>query len=277
MNYIKICTILLVSLLYINNTFAEKVNLSIIDLDSSNSNLLEIFLDKNIESNSMEVEWDIKLFKDLKSNSIIKELEDNKTIVINLLDSLEKNTSYSLLSVYWADWTIDFKINDLINGLEILWDWTTWVDKVNIINWNTIKISFTKDIIWEDIDVKILKEFSLGWLKVNQDNTKILYVKAIDKLDTDSNYIIMLFSFTTKNWNIYYINNSIYDFSTKSELKEVIINNKENIKEENNIWNIALNSAKTPDTGTETWVLLLATFLLSNFIYFRKRFSKEII
>ena len=274
MNYIKIITVLLIGLFSFNSAFAEDIKLSIIDLDSSNSNLLKIFVDKNIEGDSMWITGDIKLFKDLKSSNIVKELEWNKIVDITLINELEKNTSYSLLSVYWADWTIDFKISDLLNWLEILWDWTTGVDKVNIIDSKNLKITFSNDIIWDDIDIKILKEYSLNWLKINDENNKILDVNISDKLDTDSNYLIMLFSFTTVNGINYIISNSIYDFSTSWSLNEATIKNEEIINDEDKTWNIALNSAETPDTWAETWILLLWTFLLSNFIYFRKKISK---
>lgn len=274
MKFIKSFLVLFFTVLLLNNTFAEDINTSIIDLDSTNSNLIKIFLDKEIISTGNTISWDIKVFKDLNSTNIVKDLENNKIITINLANELEKNTSYSLLSVYWAEWTIDFKIWDIINGLEINGDWTTWVSKINIIDSKTIKVLFEKDILWNDIDIKILKEYSVSSLTINEENKKVLEWKLTNNLDENSKYLIMLFSFTISEWNNYIIDNSIYDFTTSWNLKEANIIKQKEIKDEQKTWNIALNSAETPDTGPETWILLLATFLLSNFVYFRKKLSK---
>jgi hypothetical protein len=86
----------------------------------------------------------------------------------------------------------------------------------------------------------------------------------------------MMFGITTKEEISYNISNSIYDFTIKwlsgGKVDEPI---GENIDEDSKTDNVALNSAETPDTWAETWILILATFLLSNFIYFRKKFLKN--
>ncbi len=269
----KIIIWLCISFLFINLTSAAEITTSIIDIDSSKTNLLKIFLDKNISSNSDVLSWDIKLFNDIKYTNIIKDLENNNIVNINLTTDLEKNTSYSLLSVFWAEWTIDFKINDLINWLEINWDWSTWISKVNIIDSKNIQITFVDNIIWDDIDIKILKEYWINNLKIDTDNNKVINISLLNNLESDSKYLIMIFTFTTKEWDIYNIENSIYDFTTKWDLTNTIIKDEEIIKDNEKTWNIALNSAETPDTGPETWILLLSTFLLSNFVYFRKKFK----
>ncbi len=274
MKFIKTLIAIFISIIIVNNAFAENTNLSIIDIDSSNSNLIKIFFDKEIESSNLNIDWTIKVFKDLKYNNIVKELENNRTISINLKDNLEKNTSYSFLSIYWTEWNIDFKIYDIIDWLKVIWGPTSWIKELNIIDSNTIKIIFIKDIIWNSIDIKILEEYKTKWLSIDKDNNKKINVNLLNNLSKNSNYLLMLFTFSNYEKVEFIINNPIFDFLTKDSLEKAKIIEIEEIKKEERIWYVAFNSAETPDTWAETWILLLATFLLSNFLYFRKKFTK---
>jgi hypothetical protein len=80
--------------------FAESEYISIIDINSENTNVLKVFFDKKIETNSDIIESDIKVFRDLDNKKISIDLENNKLVHLSLEKNLESNTSYSLLSVY---------------------------------------------------------------------------------------------------------------------------------------------------------------------------------
>lgn len=272
MKIIKFLLILIISPLFFVNTYAAENEITIIDVDSTNSSVVKIFFDKKIETNSIDLDSDVKVFKDLYTDSIIRDLTNDKLITINLSSDLKTNTSYSLLSVYWVEWSIDFDINDLINWLEITWSDSDWVSKVSIIDSKTINIEFKKSILSDDIDVKLLSEFNVNSLKFWIDNKNELSFYLENKLDINSNYLIMIFSLTTTEKTIYTIANFIYSFKTEILSDEIIKEPvSEIINEENEIDNVALNSAETPDTWTETWILMFLTFILSTFIYYRKK------
>lgn len=270
-NLVRVITLFLIFVYSFFNVYAEEINLSIIDIDSSNYNIVKLFMDKEINSNSLSLNWDIKLFKDMNIANSVRSLENDKEVIIDLKDELTRNTSYSILAVFGVEWTIDFNIKDVIDGLEILWDWTTWIEKVNIINSKKLKITFSDKITSDQIDIKILKEKSIKNIQIDSKNNKVVNVNLNDNLEDSSKYLFMLFSFTTKEGDNYNIENNIYDFSTKSSLKKADIEEIKEVDDKNKTWNVALNSAETPDTWAETWILILATFLLSNFIYFRKK------
>ena len=42
-------------------------------------------------------------------------------------------------------------------------------------------------------------------------------------------------------------------------------------KEKTQLENLALSQKETPDTGAETWVILLATFIINTFYYLSRR------
>lgn len=276
MKFIKFLTFFFLIFLSFSNAMAKDTNVSIIDLDSSNSSLLKIYLDKDVETNTLDIESDIKLFRDLNIKSVVRDLENDKLITINLSEDLSKNSSYSLLPVFWAEWSIDFDIEDLINWLEITWSNWDWISKIDIVDSKTIKVTFTKILTSESIDIKLLKEYDIDSIQLNDTNNKELDLFLKDKLLDNSKYIVMMFSFNTKENNIFNIDNSIYDFITEWLSNNPVKKIKEDvISDDKKTDNIALNSAQTPDTWPETWILLFFAFLVSNFIYFRRKFIKK--
>lgn len=276
MKIVKLIFVLIITFFLSFNAFAENNDISIIDIDSKNSNLLKIFFDKSIETNSTDITSDIKVFRDLSNEKISIDLENDKLAHLKLEENLELNTSYSLLSVYWAEWTIDFKIDNIIDWIEIKWNNSNWIEKIIISDPKTLNIYFTNSIEWDSIDIKLLREYDIESLKINTENNKELDIYLKNELYNDSKYIVMIFSIITQENLNYSILNSIYDFITKwvsSEKVEIPL--EENTEVWEDTWETALNSAKTPDAWAETWILIFATLLLSNFIYFRKRIFKN--
>lgn len=276
MKIVKLIFVLIITFFLSFNAFAENNDISIIDIDSKNSNLLKIFFDKSIETNSTDITSDIKVFRDLSNEKISIDLENDKLAHLKLEENLELNTSYSLLSVYWAEWTIDFKIDNIIDWIEIKWNNSNWIEKIIISDPKTLNIYFTNSIEWDSIDIKLLREYDIESLKINTENNKELDIYLKNELYNDSKYIVMIFSIITQENLNYSILNSIYDFITKwvsSEKVEIPL--EENTEVWEDTWETALNSAKTPDAWAETWILIFATLLFSNFIYFRKRIFKN--
>ena len=176
---------------------------------------------------------------------------------MNLKEDLENYTSYSLLSVYGAEGNIDFDIEKLSNWTEIEWNNVSWIEKLIIINSKNIDIYFTKVTDPYSIDVRLLREHKISILGINSENKKEFNVYLKDEIKNNSKYTIMMFTITSEIDVIYNISNSIYDFVVNWSYNEID--------------DIALNSATTPNTWTETWILLLMTFVLSSFIYFKKQ------
>lgn len=275
MNFLKLISSVFLFCLLPLSAFADE-EVSIIDLDSSNTNLVKVFFDKEVISNSNKLESDLKLFNDIDSIKLTRNLDNDKLLNIELSSDLEKDISYSLLSVYWAEWTIDFKISDLVNWLEVSWKPWEWIEKIIIVDSKNIEVYFSSVLESEEVDVKLLKDLNVQWLSLSEENKKELDIFLYDELNENTNYIIMLFSFSTIEWTMYNISNSIYDFQTEALVEEEIFDNPldwldEIIDEESKTDNVALNSAETPHTWAETWVLILATLLLSSFIYLKNR------
>ncbi len=259
---------------YLDEEEKNDIEASIIDINSQNSNLLKIFFDKDIETGNQDVYPDIKIFKDLENKNISLDLEDNKLVNLVLENSLSSYSSYSLLSVVGAEWTIDFEIEDEIAWLEIIWGYSQGIEKIVILDEKNLDIYFTQPVDWESIEVKLLKWIKETAYRINNENKKELNVYLENSLNENSKYIVMMFGLSTQEWNNYSITNSIYDFMTQTISEEDL---EIPSLEEEEIWEkideVALNSAKVPDTWTETWILILTAVLFSSLIYFKKRKS----
>ena len=65
---------------------------------------------------SWEVSGDLKVLKDYTVSFAYKDTDDSKKVLINLMYSLEKNKSYTIIWVDWAETNMDFSIWDEIKG-----------------------------------------------------------------------------------------------------------------------------------------------------------------
>jgi hypothetical protein len=92
MKVLKLLIIFIFTLSVSFNVYANDRDISIIDIDSKNSNILKIFLDKNIETNTMSVNSDIKVFRDLETTKISIDLENSNLVHLSLKEGLEEDT-----------------------------------------------------------------------------------------------------------------------------------------------------------------------------------------
>ena len=114
---------------------------NIVDIEVENVKKVNLILTEDVQLSDSNVNWNIKILKDLSIQSVTK--VNDKKINIMLLEDLKVNTNYSLFSVLWLDWNIDFKTDNLLENVEkINSDVPSlqWIVKVNILNSSWILI-----------------------------------------------------------------------------------------------------------------------------------------
>jgi len=254
----KIISILMLLTLSLSTFAASTKEATIISLDSTKTNIIKILTDKEFSSSDLKLNSEAKIFKDLNLDNI------------TLKQELKANTSYSFLSVYWIDWNMDFA----------LWNDISWIDIENsatdenvasifIKSPKEIVINFKKDITpSDDLEVKLLRQLKISDILIDSDNDKQINILLKDNLEDSSNYILMLFQVSTKEWDKTTFLNWIYDFSTNDSLQKQEITN---LTKENVLKKVALNAAETPDTWTSTNILIVLTFIMSSIIFFRRK------
>lgn len=266
----KIISILMLLTLSLSAFAADGKEATIVSLDSTKTNIIKILTDKEFSSSDLKLNSEAKIFKDLNLDKVTIDSTNKKKLDVTLKQELKANTSYSFLSVYWIDGNMDFS----------LWNDISWIDIENsatdenvasifIKSPKEIVITFKKDITpSDDLEVKLLRQLKISDILIDSDNDKQINILLKDNLEDSSNYILMLFQVSTKEWVKTTFLNWIYDFSTNDSLQDQKITN---LTKENVLKKVALNAAETPDTGTSTNILLILTFIMSSLIFFRRK------
>ena len=254
---------------------------SIEKIDAIDNNTVEITANDDVVFSDTFVEGDIKILKDMKVLYSKKDVTNHRKVLLNLSDDLLVNNSYSLISLLWAEWNIDFKIWDYLEGEIInpmLQEWDKGIEKINIIDSKTIEIYYNYDLVDDLFEFKILSDIPTTWLFSEWNNIVNLWING--NLEKDTDYILMFLRLKDINWNPLVFEENLYDFKTSSDLVEDV-EEKDVVlaaaKEETNTWNIeevALSAEKTPNTGSATWILVLLTIIVNAVFFFRKKIIK---
>lgn len=283
----KILLILITFLLNSNLSYASSIN-DIVVVDDSNITF-DVSKDVDLSESSMDAE--IKIMKDLNISFISKDFEDKNKLILNLSDDLKENSLYSLITILWPDWNMDFETWLWLEEKEISNDENfeateQWINRLLILNSRTIELYFNNIIEETELEFKLFNEIQINEISIESSNT--IKVSLLDKLDKLSNYILMILSINDSYGNYISLDEDLYEITTTKNLKEY----SEESEDENNevsemleevfndnieegtIEDVALNSAETPDTWPETTILIMLTFILNTIFIFRKKFIK---
>lgn len=281
---LKIITMLIASFLLTGVTYGYEVK----EVEVHDDKTMEVSLDEGVQLAQWDITWDIKVLEDISISLSSKDFDELDKVVLTLDNDLKINSSYSLLSIFWADWSIDFEIWDDLLGLELtnpekINISEQWILKVKVVDSKTVEVYFNEDLEWDEFEFKLLKEVTIEWLSSLWENKVI--IKSIDTLTASTDYMLVIVSVSDTTWLELDFDEDIFDFYSGDDLvitdipdeswdidnlnaagDEVAIEDNENF-----INNVAANVSETPDTGAETWILILWTLLINTFYYFSRR------
>jgi len=252
---------------------------NISNIETVDKNTIEITTDTNIKFSEWKVAWMLKLLKDIKVSYSAKDTSNSKKVVLNLTSDLNINTTYSLITVLWAEWDIDFTTWtaiqwEIVNSSYTEWS-KTWLKKINIIDARTVELYFAEDLVEDIFEFKILSEMKADNLSSDWNN--ILKVQLGSDLEKISDYIVMVVNLSDVEWNPVDFWQWLFDFVTpvvipwkKEQAKVTEQANEVEMTNASNVTTIAMNSAETPDTWAATWVLISLAIML-NLIYITRK------
>lgn len=278
---IKFLAVLVISTLLITNVSAATID----NIEAIDNNTVTLTTSNDVVFSAGNVEWEVKILKDINISFSAKDPENDKKVLLNLSDDLTVNTWYSLITIIGAEWNIDFEIwnylewiisnDDLANGEK-------WLEKINIVDSRSIELFFSDDIADDALEFKILSEINVDSLESEGNN--ILNIEIESNLQKSSSYIIMVLSLEDNTANVISFDEDLLDFDTWADLVEAVeeeevviavVEEKPEVIAEWNMEDIALNSAETPDTGTASWILILVAILANGAYLLRKKFIKS--
>lgn len=235
-----------------------------------------------------DIAWDLKLLNDIQVLSIEKDITNTKKVSIFLWENkLLPNKTYSLLTVFWSEGSIDFETKTTLDSVEVLntlvSEWQ-WIEHIFIKDSSTIEVYYVNTVNSTDFEFKLLSSVDIAKVTKLSNN---LNITTKDTLNNNSSYIIMLMSLMDTNSKSLTFTDWIYDFMTSSLAQSsgtpstevvpnwwIVVVQSEVIDESTVEW-ISLNAAETPDTWAETNVLIALTFILTSFVFLRRKVFKR--
>lgn len=260
---------------FATNTFAADLE----NIEVLNNGNLSVNTSSDLTLPEGEVSGDLKVLKDYVVSLAYKDPENAKKVLVNLTFALEKNRTYSIIWVDWAETNMNFTVAD-----KVEWEYknedktSTWlkIEKINILDSNSIEIYYNEDLKAEEFVYRILSEIetkSKTW-----DGKNTMSVSLGSPLEDLTQYIILSNALVDSTWKEVKLKESFYEFATEDKLENVfwdlpkVEEKTEDKKEEWNIEEVAMNSAKTPETWAATWILILATlFITASLVLTRKK------
>jgi hypothetical protein len=275
MREFKILFTFFISFLYVSNAYSANIE----NIQAVDSETIKMIASSDVTFSDIKVYWEVKILKDITILNTTKDTLNKRKLILNLDSELSFNSAYSLISVIWAEWSIEFEI-----GESYLWEKinpnyyneTKIIEKVVVIDSKTIEVYYNYDLTSSIYEFKLLSELKVSSIESQWNN--VLDVRLETPIKKSSSYIFMIISLENIDWEELVFNNSLFDFTTNSNLIELgQISQQELIVEpiiENNVEDIALNAAATPDSWAGTWFVMLLTFIVSTFYFTRNRFKK---
>lgn len=279
----KLFALLVLVLMWIWSASAATIE----KLEALDNVTVELTANSDITFPTTDIKGDVKLLKDIPVSFSAKDVENLKKVTVNLSGDLKINTSYSLISIIWAEWNIDFNIWETL-AWEIananLTPEEDWITKINIVDARTVELYFTKDLSEETFEFKILSEVETKWLR-SQGNNKLI-IDSAKPLDKSTNYIVMVLSLEDASGNPVTFEEDLYDFATTDSLIEKVapevapVTATELVNTQSwevldwNVEEVAMNAVAFPKTGAEAGIVILIALVANVAFFVRKKFVK---
>jgi len=274
----KLFLIFIIFLFNSNLSYASSIN-NINVVDEQN---IEFDISRDVSLWQWELDAEIKIMKDINVSFVSKDFEDKNKLILNLWSEMSQNSLYSLITILWPEWNMDFITGLWLDNAEILNNQKIdidkqWIKRLVIVNATTIELYFNNIIEEDELEFKLFNELDISKIDIVEAND--INISLNDKMEKSSNYILMVLSMSDDNWSYISLNEDLYEIYTDKNLKTFVWDeNMEEIiekVEEDSIEDFALNSAETPDTGPETTVLIVLTFIFNTIFILRRKFIKK--
>lgn len=247
---------------------------SIESVDVLNSHELSVNFSDDVTFGD-ETQWDIKVLKDIIVSFATRDATDHYKVVLTLEEDLDILTNYNLLSIYGADGNIDFKTTKYLNEVELenaFQPENQGITKVVTLDERTLEVYFKYPVEDTDFEFKLFSENFVDDIAKNQANSLKLHLEK--SVEQNSQYMLMVLNVEDENGSNVELSQDLFNFQTLESIQQVkedapIID--DNGEEVQDLENIALNAAETPDTGAETWVLVALTLLVNAGLFIRKK------
>lgn len=205
-------------LLSTNISFASDSAWEIQSMKVLSATEVEMKLKADIPFVTDSLSWDLKIFKDIKTESISRDTENSKKLILKVSSDVTAESSYSILSIFWVDGNIDFDLWGEIVGQEIpnklTPEWDQWIEKIKIVTLRTIEVYFKKALDESEFEFKIWKKINSSSVAPTNTDKKTISIKLIDNLEANSDYITTISELKSTSGDNITFENWFFDFSS---------------------------------------------------------------
>ncbi len=259
---------------------AADVNLKIKDVAKQWENTLKVNFDTKLPESWIHT-GEMKIFKDLSINKSTKDTIMNNKIIVSLNDEIKIWNTYNIFSVFWVDGSADFIVEDGLT-IKMLSELTEpqWITKVTLIDNKTLELYFKNPLIWNEFEFKWLEDLNVKEIK---SLSWSIILETSSQIENKKDYILIFMSLADNLWNNYFLSESIHNFTIWNDIVNPVTEPSKLTWQVENLWNtenwtwnienIAVIAEETPDTGPETWILMLLTLIINSIYFLTRKFS----
>ena len=222
MKYIK--NIIAVGLLVGICNITYSAELSVDEIQVLDANTLSVMLSENPDLEEGDVEWEVRVLNDIKLRWAFPSESDTNTVELLLEDPMLPNTTYSLLTVLGADWSIDFTTPETL-------EWYTAsnvgnvesqdIDQIEILDDRTVIVRYRDAITSSNIEFKLLAESDVVSIQKPDFYTAEIIISIEPPFISNKDYILMFIEMQDASDTFLEFDTGIYDFKT-STIEEVV-------------------------------------------------------
>ncbi len=284
--------------------YAHAANITSVDVSDANT-LKVSFSGVTLEEAPT---GEVKVLKDMSVTSAVKDAGNAKVVNIGLATDLVAGSSYSLISIFGAEGSMDFSLGQSLSNVEIAnTDATSTIAKVVVKDSKNVSVYFKSDIAGSEFEFKILSNLGVDSLGADIDGG--LLVKTTAAIESNKAYILMVVSLKNAAGVDIAVEDGIFDFTstvaeapteaaigtdaamapagtgavtepttpdmaatgTGVELNAAMDTGNLAKVDDSNVDAMAMSATATPDTGAETWILILGTLLINGAVYLYRR------
>lgn len=284
--------------------YAHAANITSVDVSDANT-LKVSFSGVTLEEAPT---GEVKVLKDMSVTSAVKDAGNAKVVNIGLATDLVAGNSYSLISIFGAEGSMDFSLGQSLSNVEIAnTDATSTIAKVVVKDSKNVSVYFKSDIAGSEFEFKILSNLGVDSLGADIDGS--LLVKTTAAIESNKAYILMVVSLKNAAGVDIAVEDGIFDFTstiaeapteaaigtdaamapagtgsvaepttpdmaatgTGVELNAAMDTGNLAKVDDSNVDAMAMSATATPDTGAETWILILGTLLINGAVYLYRR------
>lgn len=189
--------------------------LSVSDIKVLDANTLSVTLSENPNLEEGELDWEIRVLNDVKMRGVFASETDTTSVELILEDPILANTTYSLLTVLWADGSIDFTTPSSVEGFTASNSSSVEIQDISsieIIDDRTLIVNYRDPLTSSTLEYKLLAESNVVKIEKPDFYSPEILISIEPPFTSEKDYILMFIEMQDASGEFLEFDTGIYDF-----------------------------------------------------------------